>query len=296
MAISLVESVSEAHSVFVERQAEAHASFLKSRGALLAAAAGRRGALSADAATAPAAYASTSAPVLPPQRIAAGAECARGGDAPARAGDDGSPGHAGAATADSATAPSAGGGTCTGASKPAAVAPPAQRPTPPPAAAPSTPATVPSKAPAVPDEALYSREQLEVLAGGNISEVFGQLFAELDKYERLVRMPEPPLLLADRVMRIEGEPGTMGTGRIVTETDVDADAWYMHVGRMSPGVVIESGQADLLLASWLGADFSNRGERVYRLLGCDLTFMGELPQGRRNAALRHPHRRPRENR
>ena len=39
------------------------------------------------------------------------------------------------------------------------------------------------------------------------------------------------------------------------------------------------GQADLLLASWLGADFSNRSERVYRLLGCDLTFMGELPKG-----------------
>ncbi len=92
-------------------------------------------------------------------------------------------------------------------------------------------------------------------------------------------MPEPPLLLADRVMSIDGEPGTMGTGRIVTETDVDPDAWYMHNGRMSPGVVIESGQADLLLASWLGADFHNRGERVYRLLGCDLTFMGELPKG-----------------
>ncbi|BBZ77009.1 hypothetical protein MANY_23460 [Mycolicibacterium anyangense] len=150
---------------------------------------------------------------------------------------------------------------------------PVAPPLPPPATAPPPPA-----APA-PKEALWSRAQLEVLAGGNISEVFGPKFAELDQYDRLVRMPEPPLLLADRVMLIEGEPGTMGTGRIVTETDVDPDAWYMHNGRMSPGVVIESGQADLLLASWLGADFHNRGERVYRLLGCDLTFMGELPKG-----------------
>ncbi|AQA05196.1 hypothetical protein BVC93_25465 [Mycobacterium sp. MS1601] len=125
---------------------------------------------------------------------------------------------------------------------------------------------------------LWSRAQLEILAGGNISDVFGPVFAELDRYPRLVRMPQPPLLLADRVMSIEGEPATMGTGRIVTETDVDPDAWYMHNGRMAPGVVIESGQADLLLASWLGADFTNRSERVYRLLGCDLTFMGELPR------------------
>lgn len=126
--------------------------------------------------------------------------------------------------------------------------------------------------------ALYDRRDLELLAGGRISEVFGPLFAQQDHYARQVRMPQPPLLLADRVIAMEGEAGSMGKGRIVTETDVDGDAWYMHVGRMSPGVVIESGQADLLLASWLGADFQNRGERVYRLLGCDLTFMGELPR------------------
>ncbi|VEG55277.1 Phenolphthiocerol synthesis polyketide synthase type I Pks15/1 [Mycolicibacterium aurum] len=163
---------------------------------------------------------------------------------------------------------------------------PAPRPVTPPKSPPpfDPPVQAPPAAPAAPTaptsrEPLWSRAQLETLAGGNISEVLGPIFAELDQYERLVRMPEPPLLLADRVMSIHGEPGTMGTGRIVTETDVDPDAWYIHNGRMSPGVVIESGQADLLLASWLGADFSNRSERVYRLLGCDLTFMGGLPRG-----------------
>jgi 3-hydroxymyristoyl/3-hydroxydecanoyl-(acyl carrier protein) dehydratase len=69
----------------------------------------------------------------------------------------------------------------------------------------------------------------------------------------------------------------MKKGRVVTETDVRPDAWYLHAGRMAPGVVIESGQADLLLISWLGADFLNKNDRVYRLLGCDLTFYGELP-------------------
>lgn len=150
--------------------------------------------------------------------------------------------------------------------------PPAPRPVDP-------PVSLPTAAPPAANGPLWSRAQLETLAGGNISEVFGPLFAELDQYARLVRMPQPPLLFADRVMSIDGEPATMGTGRIVTETDVDPNAWYMHAGRMSPGVVIESGQADLLLASWLGADFANRGERVYRLLGCDLKFMGELPRG-----------------
>ncbi|CAN5660995.1 type I polyketide synthase [soil metagenome] len=153
---------------------------------------------------------------------------------------------------------------------------PVEPPKPPPL---PEPPVAPKPLPPVTQEPLWSRAQLETLAGGNISEVFGPQFAELDQYSRLVRMPQPPLLFADRVMSIDGEPGTMGTGRIVTETDVEPGAWYMHNGRMSPGVVIESGQADLLLASWLGADFTNRGERVYRLLGCDLTFMGELPKG-----------------
>ena len=109
--------------------------------------------------------------------------------------------------------------------------------------------------------------------------MFGPLFAQQDSYPRQTRLPQPPLLLVDRVLSIDGEAASMGTGRIVTETDVDPNAWYMHAGRMSLGAVIESGQGDMLLASWLGADLLNRGERVYRLLSCELMFTGELPRG-----------------
>ncbi|MEM7416266.1 MAG: beta-ketoacyl synthase N-terminal-like domain-containing protein [Gemmatimonadota bacterium] len=129
----------------------------------------------------------------------------------------------------------------------------------------------------LPETVFLTREQLEVHASGKISEIFGELFEQQDGYARQVRMPEPPLLFADRALLIEGEPGTMKKGRVVTETDVQEDAWYLHTGRMAPGVVIESGQADLLLISWLGADFLNQSDRVYRLLGCDLTFHGDLP-------------------
>lgn len=123
----------------------------------------------------------------------------------------------------------------------------------------------------------FTREDLLIHASGRISEIFGPKFAGQDGFARQVRMPEPPLLLADRVVLIEGEPGSMGRGRVVTETDVRAGEWYMHQGCMAPGAVIESGQADLFLISWLGVDALNRGERVYRLLGCDLTFFGGLP-------------------
>jgi 3-hydroxymyristoyl/3-hydroxydecanoyl-(acyl carrier protein) dehydratase/1-acyl-sn-glycerol-3-phosphate acyltransferase len=91
-------------------------------------------------------------------------------------------------------------------------------------------------------------------------------------------MPTPPLLLCDRVLGIDGPAMKLGKGSIWTETDVKADGWYMHDGRMGGGVMIESGQADLLLISWQGIDLLNRSERVYRLLGCTLTYRGELPR------------------
>jgi 3-hydroxymyristoyl/3-hydroxydecanoyl-(acyl carrier protein) dehydratase len=144
-------------------------------------------------------------------------------------------------------------------------------------AGPVIPVAPPIDRSTLPDTVFLNREQMEIHASGKISEIFGSLFEKQDGYAKQVRMPEPPLLFADRALLIEGEPGTMKKGRVVTETDVEEDAWYLHAGRMAPGVVIESGQADLLLISWLGADFLNKGDRVYRLLGCDLTFHGDLP-------------------
>ncbi len=125
----------------------------------------------------------------------------------------------------------------------------------------------------------FDRAQLEVLAGGKISSVFGPLFEAQDGFHRQVRMPMPPLLFADRVTGIDAVAGSMKLGTIWTETDVRADAWYLGPdGRMPGGVMIESGQADLLLISWLGVDLLNQSERVYRLLGCELTYHGELPR------------------
>jgi 3-hydroxymyristoyl/3-hydroxydecanoyl-(acyl carrier protein) dehydratase len=115
------------------------------------------------------------------------------------------------------------------------------------------------------------------MASGSIASVFGPLFLPQEEYRRQVRMPMPPLLLADRVTGLVGKPASHGTGVIWTETDIAPDAWYLHHGRMPAGITVEAGQADLLLCSWLGADLKNKGERVYRLLGCDLIFHDGLP-------------------
>jgi acyl transferase domain-containing protein/3-hydroxymyristoyl/3-hydroxydecanoyl-(acyl carrier protein) dehydratase len=124
----------------------------------------------------------------------------------------------------------------------------------------------------------FTRAQLEIHAGGRISEIFGPQFAGQDGYARQVRMPQPPLLLADRVTGLRAEPMSMGKGTIWTESDIANHGEFVHHGYLNPGVMIECGQADLMLISYVGIDAHNRGERVYRLLGCELTYHGDLPR------------------
>lgn len=125
----------------------------------------------------------------------------------------------------------------------------------------------------------FTRAQIEQAAAGNISDVFGKAFAAQDKYRRQVRMPRPPMLLCDRITGIDAEALVQGKGTIWTETDVTEDLWAVSDGMLRPGPLIEAGQADLALISWMGADMLNCSDRVYRLLGCELTFHeGGLPR------------------
>ncbi|AXG81799.1 type I polyketide synthase [Streptomyces paludis] len=148
---------------------------------------------------------------------------------------------------------------------------------------PSTPAPVPDQ-PTKPGPK-FDRAQLEYLASGKISALFGPRFAEQDGYAVQTRMPEPPMLFADRITGIDAVPAALAApgsvrtdGTIWTETDVLPGSWYLDAtGRVPAGVLIEAGQADLLLLSWLGADLLNRGERAYRLLGCEVTYHGGPP-------------------
>ena len=142
----------------------------------------------------------------------------------------------------------------------------------------STEATKSVADPAQPRGLQFSREQLEVHASGQISTLFGPVFRQQDDFARQVRMPYGPLLLADRVTGLVGEPGSMGLGSIWTETDVREDSWFLREGHVPAGILTEAGQADLFLISYLGADFLNRDERKYRMLSCDVTFHGELPK------------------
>ncbi len=147
-----------------------------------------------------------------------------------------------------------------------------------PQATPAAPAVSKASLPQDPKGPSFSRADLEVHASGPISQIFGPAFADQDQHAIVVRMPEPPLLLADRVVGLQAEAGSMGLGTVWTETDVRPDSWFLNRGYMPAGIMIEAGQADLFLISYLGVDAFNRGQRAYRLLGCELTYHGSLPK------------------
>lgn len=125
---------------------------------------------------------------------------------------------------------------------------------------------------------IWNENDLLEFAGGNISKVFGENYAIIDSYKRKVRLPLPPYLLVSRVTGLNATTGEFKPSSMTTEYDIPYNAWYSVDGQAPWAVSVESGQCDLMLISYLGIDFENKGERVYRLLDCTLTFLDELPK------------------
>jgi len=123
----------------------------------------------------------------------------------------------------------------------------------------------------------YDRDLCLEFARGSVGKMLGPDFAEVDRFPTRVRLPDEPLMLVDRIMIVEGEPRSLTHGRVVTEHDINANAWYLDGGRIPTCIAVEAGQADLFLSGYLGIDFITRGLAVYRLLDAVVTFHRGLP-------------------
>ena len=132
-------------------------------------------------------------------------------------------------------------------------------------------------------DCLFNREQCLEFAIGSIGKMLGSQFADIDHYPTRVRLPDEPLMLVDRILSVEGEADSLkdnpnANGRVITEHDVLAGAWYLDQGRIPTCIAVEAGQADLFLSGYLGIDHITKGLAVYRLLDAKITFHGSLPE------------------
>ncbi|MDF1592375.1 MAG: beta-ketoacyl synthase N-terminal-like domain-containing protein [Desulfobacterales bacterium] len=129
-----------------------------------------------------------------------------------------------------------------------------------------------------PQKPAFSREMCLEFAIGSAARVLGPRFSIVDTYPVRVRLPDEPLMLVDRILSLEGEKGSLGPGRIVTEHDVRPGSWYLDGGRAPVCISVEAGQADLFLCAYLGIDLRVKGKRSYRLLDATVVFHRDLPR------------------
>ncbi|MFJ9775022.1 beta-ketoacyl synthase N-terminal-like domain-containing protein [Kitasatospora sp. NPDC101157] len=136
------------------------------------------------------------------------------------------------------------------------------------------PAAAPPAGRRKPPGVVLDEQDLMEFANGEVGKAFGPEYAPIDAFARRVRLPAEPYHFVSRVTALEAERGRFGPSFIRTEYDVPVGAWYSVDGQVPFGVLAEAGQCDLVLISYMGIDFENRGERVYRLLDGSLTPYG----------------------
>ncbi len=124
---------------------------------------------------------------------------------------------------------------------------------------------------------IWNENDLLTFAEGKIADVFGEEYAIIDTYSRRVMLPMPPYLLVSRVTKLNAAINVFEPSTITTEYDIPYGSFFATDGQIPWAVGVESGQCDLLLISYLGIDFTNKGKLVYRLLDCTLTFVDDLP-------------------
>ncbi len=130
-----------------------------------------------------------------------------------------------------------------------------------------------------PQQVIYDTPDLVEFAEGKIGNVFGTAYDIIDSYPRRVRLPTTDYLLVSRVTDLDAQINDYRKSSITTEYDIPVDAPFLIDGQIPWSVSVESGQCDLLLIAYIGIDFQNKGERVYRLLDCELTFLEEMAFG-----------------
>ncbi|MEZ4885942.1 MAG: PfaD family polyunsaturated fatty acid/polyketide biosynthesis protein [Chitinophagales bacterium] len=124
---------------------------------------------------------------------------------------------------------------------------------------------------------IWDEKDLREFAYGKISNVYGEEYAIIDTYKKRVMMPMDPYLLVSRITDVKAKLGEYKPSTMQTEYDIPYNAWYTTDGQIPWAVAVESGQCDLMLISYIGIDLQNKGELMYRLLDCTLTFLDDLP-------------------
>ncbi|MBV8232242.1 MAG: hypothetical protein JO329_19845, partial [Planctomycetaceae bacterium] len=123
---------------------------------------------------------------------------------------------------------------------------------------------------------LFDRDRILAFAVGKPSEAFGEPYRVFDAERVAARLPGPPYLFLDRIVRIEAEPWKLVAGGVIeAEYDVPHDAWYFAADRqprMPFAALLEVAlQPCGWLAAYLGSALTSPEDLKFRILGGSAT-------------------------
>jgi 3-hydroxymyristoyl/3-hydroxydecanoyl-(acyl carrier protein) dehydratase len=122
-----------------------------------------------------------------------------------------------------------------------------------------------------PRKPLFDRNNLIEFALGSPAKAFGPAYAPFEKDRFIARLPNPPYLLMDRIVRCEPDPWVLKPGGWVTaQFDVSPDHWYFSANRsdtMPCAVLMEIAlQPCGWLAAYMGSALKSDKDLVFRNL------------------------------
>ena len=129
--------------------------------------------------------------------------------------------------------------------------------------------------------ALFDRNHMLEFAAGQPSRAFGNPYEPFDRQRFIARLPRPPYLLIDRIVKAEPEPWVLKPdGWIEAECDVDPDAWYFKAER-TPAAPISILREIALqpcgwLAAYMGSALRSQNDLRFRNLGGNAVLYGEV--------------------
>ncbi|CAB1057467.1 omega-3 polyunsaturated fatty acid synthase subunit, PfaB / omega-3 polyunsaturated fatty acid synthase subunit, PfaC [Olavius sp. associated proteobacterium Delta 1] len=133
----------------------------------------------------------------------------------------------------------------------------------------------------LPEPPLFDRKHMLEFAEGRPSRAFGVQYEPFDRQRFIARLPRPPYLLIDRIVKAEPEPWVLKPdGWIEAECDVQPNAWYFHAER-SPAVPISillelALQPCGWLAAYMGSALRSQNDLRFRNLGGQATLFNEV--------------------
>ena len=131
---------------------------------------------------------------------------------------------------------------------------------------------------------VFSRRQLEDFALGSPSAAFGKPYAPFDKDRFIARLPNPPLLLMDRVITCAPAPWVMTPdGWLESAYDISEDAWYFtaNANPTLPHVILLeiALQPCGWLAAYMGSALKSEKDLLFRNLDGDAVLHRDIRKG-----------------